>query len=144
MYIYGIIAAVVLTVIGGMGFEIHSLKKDNATLTTNVATAVATNAQQKTALQECSAATDKLKADQDKMSADEEAAIAQARLDAITDYKNSNTILFQKPVVPVITKENEADYGGTDKTAQNNDYLATQKLLNDYIDQHNAKKTAAK
>lgn len=138
---YAAILAVIASIILGLSWEVHSLKKDNSILTTQVAQAVIVNKQQSQDLAVCSAATDKLKAQEDLISAQEDLAIAKAKAEALQDYKNSNTILFQKPVVPVITKDNAKDFGGTDNKAQIDDYLATQKLFNDYIDQYNAEKT---
>lgn len=87
------------------------------------------------ALQTCSSGVVALKKKDDELTKNAKVAVEEAKKSAKVDYKSSSDTLFKKPKAPVITKANVQDYGGEDTMVQLKDYLATQKLVNDLIDE---------
>jgi hypothetical protein len=91
------------------------------------------------ALTECSGATDALKAREDEITSKARAALDDAKKQAVVDYKASESLNLRKPIQPVVTLQNQSQYGGSDKEAQLKDYLATQQLMNEMIDSRSPK-----
>lgn len=91
------------------------------------------------ALTSCSNGVIALKKRENEITENAKAAVAEAKKEAVVEYKASNAYLFKKPKAPVITSANVQDYGGNDTMIQLKDYLATQKLINDFIDEQAAK-----
>lgn len=65
--------------------------------------------------------------------------VKEAKKESSVEFRNANEYLFKKAKAPVITNDNVLDYGGEDLEAQLSDYLASQKLMNDFIDERVSK-----
>lgn len=86
------------------------------------------------ALKLCSQGTEDLKKREDELTENGKVAVEQAKKEAIKDYVASHIYATKKPEQPVITPDNVKDYGGNDTMTQLKDYLASQKLINDFMD----------
>lgn len=124
----------------GMSVYCKSLKSENTTLSDTLAQKVLIISQKDDAIKLCSDNTEKLKKEGETLSSNAIAAIAIAKVEAVKDYKDSQTILIRKPKPVVVTPDNAKDFGGEDKSVQLTDYLSTQDLVNEYIDNLRLKK----
>ncbi len=134
MYIYIAIAVFVITLM----VYCKMLKSENKQLITDKATAVALNQTQATAITACTKNTQELKDREAELDKNAKAAVEEAKKEALVEFKRSNEILFRKPKAPVITADNAANFGGTDKEEQLKDYLSAQDLANEEIDRRQA------
>lgn len=91
------------------------------------------------ALAKCSKGVEDLSKREEEITKNAKEAVEEAKKKAVAEYKASNDILFRKPTQPVITSSNVKEYGGPDTSILLKDYLATQYLLNDLIDQREVK-----
>lgn len=86
------------------------------------------------ALTLCTESTEALEKREKEITENAKKAVEEAKKEAVKDYKAANSYLFAKPKVPVITKDNEQDFGGNDTMVQMKDYLATHQLVNEFIE----------
>jgi hypothetical protein len=129
-----IVCGLVILLLVGLVFYCNHLSDRYKVLEMNFTALKESYDDKVSALTECSGATDALKAREDEITTRARAALDEAKKQAVVDYKASQSLLLRKPVQPVITPQNQSQYGGSDKDIQLKDYLATQQLMNEMID----------
>jgi uncharacterized protein YoxC len=134
-YLVGAVAAVFLTV----SLYCKVLYDENAELKTKYSELTNSYDKKVTALTECSNGVANLAKREEELTKNAKEAVDKAKKGAAAEYKASNDILFRKPVQPEVTHVNAKDYGGDDVMVQLKDYLATQLLMNELIDQRGGK-----
>lgn len=132
-YLYG----VVLFVLMGLGLYCNYLGKENDKLTIANSEISKSYDKKVKALTECSDGVKALKDREDELTKNAAVAVEKAKKEAEAHYKAAADILARKPKQPVVTPENEKDYGGNDVMVQLKDYLASHELINEIIDKEN-------
>lgn len=124
----------VLALFIALGIYCNVLRNEVADLTKSNTLLVHGYQEKVDALAICSGNTEELEKAQDTLTKNARIAVAEAKKEAVVEYKKSNAYLFRKPQEPVITKDNEKEYGGNDVMVQLKDYFASQQLMNEIID----------
>jgi len=130
LYIYGAVAIAFVCLIiycKVLSSENTSLIQDNAKINLIAG-------QQVTALATCDKNTKALKTREDEITKNAQAAVEEAKKQAVVDYKAANDYLFRKPKTIVVTKDNASQFGGMDINLRMTDYLQTKDMMNDAID----------
>lgn len=131
-YIYAAMLAIIMCMSLALWFEGYEVK----TLQTQNAAYEVVNQAQKNDLKLCSDNTAALKTADDKITTDAVAAVVQAKKDAQVDYVLAQSITGRKPITPIVTKQNQAQYDNGDAKAQIQDLLQSTELMNYYIEQN--------
>ena len=134
--VIGYVAGILLVVCIALGVYCKILHEENATLTAQKAQVVSVNKEQSTDLTVCSKATDAVAKADNTLTANAVVAVNEAKKEAAPDYAASKAVVVRKPKVipptttaslPAVTAE------------QVDDYLQTQDLMNEYINNRAAK-----
>lgn len=128
--IYAIIAGMVLM----LGLYCKTLKEDNTKLSKSIGELTVLNEVQGKTMLACSDGTAKLKDREAEITENAKVALAEAKKEAEGNYKRYRDIIHRQPKEPVVTKDNEQEYGGSDIMIQLKDYLSAHDLANEEID----------
>lgn len=139
MTLVGYIYAALLAIITCLGIALWFEKTEVKTLQTQNVAYEVVNQAQRNDLKICSDNTAALKAQDDKITADAQAAVDQAKKDAVSGYALADSIMKRSPVIVTVTAQNKAEYDNGDPKAQLSDFLSSKELINYYIQQNQSK-----